>query len=50
MVEFKVFQERQDFPVLRSLQPKEAELKSNKLFAADAGSAQYLKRHEQLMN
>ncbi len=50
MVEFKVFQELQDLPVLRSLQPKQAELRSNKLVAADAGSAQYLKRHEQLMN
>ncbi len=50
MVEFKVFQEPQDLPVLRSLQPKKAELRSNKLVAADAGSAQYLKRHEQLMN
>ena len=50
MVEFKVFQESQDLPVLRSLQPKKAELRANKLVAADAGSAQYLKRHEQLMN
>lgn len=50
MVEFKIFQEQQDLPVLRSLQPKKAELRSNKLVAADAGSVQYLKRLEQLIN
>ncbi len=49
MVEFKVFQEPQDLPVLRSLKPKYAGLRTNKLVAADAGSAQYLKRYEQLM-
>lgn len=49
MVEFKIFQERQDLPVLRSLKPKQADLKSNKFVAADAGSAQYLKRHEHLL-
>ena len=49
MVEFKVFQEPQDLPVLRSLKPKYAELGANKLVAADAGSAKYLKRYEQLM-
>lgn len=48
MVEFKIFQEKQDLPVLRSLQPKKAELRANKLVAADAGGAQYLKRLEQL--
>lgn len=46
-VEFKVFQERQDLPVLRSLKPKKAELRANKLVAADGGSAQYLKRYEE---
>ncbi len=49
MVEFKVFQERQDLPVLRSLQPKYTGLGVNKLVAADGGSAQYLKRYEQSM-
>ncbi len=49
MVEFKIFQERQDLPVLRSLKPKKAELRANKLVAADGGSAQYLKRYEQLI-
>lgn len=49
VVEFKVFQEPQDLPVLRSLSPKKAELRANKLVAADAGSAHYLKRYEQLM-
>lgn len=49
MVEFKVFQEQQDLPVLRSLKPKYTKLSTNKLVAADAGSAHYLKRYEQLM-
>ncbi len=49
MIEFKVFQEPQDLPVLRSLQPKKAALKANKLVAADGGSAQYLKRYEQFI-
>ena len=49
MVEFKIFQERQDLPVLRSLKPKYAKLRANKFVAADGGSAQYLKRYEQLM-
>lgn len=49
MFEFKVFQEQQDLPVLRSLKPRYAKLSTNKLVAADAGSAHYLKRYEQLM-
>ena len=49
MVEFKVLQEPQDLPMLRSLQPKHTGLSVNKLVAADAGSAHYLKRYEQLM-
>ena len=49
MVKFKVLQESQDLPVLRSLQPQHTSLNVNKLVAADAGSAHYLKRYEQLM-
>jgi hypothetical protein len=43
MVEFKVFQEQQALPVLRSLKPKKVRLSTNKLVAADAGSVHYLK-------
>ena len=35
--------------MLRSLRPQHTGLNANKLVAADAGSAQYLKRYEQLM-
>ncbi|KST61781.1 aromatic ring-hydroxylating oxygenase subunit alpha [Mastigocoleus testarum] len=49
MVEFKIFQEKQDLPILRSLKPKNAKKSTNKLVYPDTGSAHYLKRHEQLM-
>ena len=49
MIKFKIFQERQDLPILRSLTPRQAELKSHRLVASDASSAQYVKRYEKFV-
>lgn len=50
MVELKVVQEQQDLPILRSLKPKHTAIGVNRLVAADAGSAHYLKRWETLLH
>jgi phenylpropionate dioxygenase-like ring-hydroxylating dioxygenase large terminal subunit len=48
-LDWKVFQNLQDLPVLRSLEPSHADRHAYRLVRADAGSAAYLKLRERLL-
>jgi phenylpropionate dioxygenase-like ring-hydroxylating dioxygenase large terminal subunit len=48
-IDWKVFQNLQDLPVLRSLEPAHADRDAYRLVRADAGSAAYLKLRERLL-